>query len=145
MTAHLPDAAVLMHCLRMESPFYAPCRNWLDAVVISGTPLLLTELVETAFLNASRDESLRIAPVPEALAFWKELMRLRNTARLTPGSRHSQTLQQLIESPDSRELSTRQLWLASMAIDAGATVISLDPAYALIPDLKIKNPMRPSA
>ena len=145
MTAHIPDAAVLMHCLRLESPFYAPCRNWLDAVVISGTPLLLTDLVETAFLDASRNESLQVAPITEALAFWKDLMRLRNTARLTPGSRHAQTLQEVIDSPNSRELTTRQVWLASMALDAGAMVITMDPSYALIPGLKTQNPVRPSA
>jgi predicted nucleic acid-binding protein len=142
MTPHLPDASVLLHCLRSESPFYAPCRNWLDGIVISGTPLLLTELVETALLRSAANSSLHIAPLSDALGFWTDLQSLRNTARITPGHSHPETLKKLFLDHGADGFSVNQLWLSALAIDARAILVTMEPAYALIPDLKIQNPVR---
>jgi predicted nucleic acid-binding protein len=142
MTPHLPDAAVLAHCLRSESPYYAACRNWLDMVVLSGTPLLLTELVESTFLRTAADTSIHFAPLSDALGFWTDLQSLRNTARITPGHAHPATLKRLLDDHRDDGLALNQLWISALAIDARATLVTMDPAYAVIPDLSVQNPVR---
>ncbi len=143
MTRHLPDANILIHCLREESPAHKPCLEWLENLATNGDTLLLCELVEVAFLRINTLPSLQIAPVKVALRFWNDLKRYPESQSLAPGARHAEIFESLISAHKLVGNDLNDAWIAALAIEHGATLVSTDDCFARFPGLLWSNPLQP--
>jgi toxin-antitoxin system PIN domain toxin len=143
MTLHLPDANILIYCLRTEAPGHKACRRWLEALTKLGEPLALCELVEVALLRITTLPTLRIAPIDVVLEFWDDLKRYPETVRLSPGERHGDIFRQLIRARGKIGNDLNDAWLAALAIEHNATLVSADGGFARFPGLLWSNPFKP--
>lgn len=143
MIRYLPDANVLLYALRTESPAHAPCRAWLDSLARSGAELLLTEVNELALLRIGTHPRLSVAPRPIVLDYWDSLLAYPRTRRIAPGSNHATTFRHLAESLDLSGNDLNDAWLAALAIEHGAILVSADEGFKRFPGLLWQNPARP--
>jgi len=142
VTLHFPDANILIYCLREEAPGHQACRRWLETLTERGEPLALCELVEVAFLRVTALPSLRIAPIDAALEFWNDLKRYPETVRLAPGERHGEIFQELVGAHGLIGNDLNDAWLAALAIEHDATLMSADEGFGRFSGLRWSNPLR---
>ena len=139
MTVHLPDASVLINCLREQAPGHRACRIWLESVLAGNEPLFLSELVEVALLRITT--RLGIAGMDIALGFWDDLTSYPHACRITPGPTHGKILRQLILGNNLSGNDVNDAWLAACAIEHDATLITADEGFSRFSKLKWFNPL----
>ena len=142
MPLHFPDANILIYCLREEAVGHRACRKWLKTLAEKGEPLALCELVEVAFLRITTLPSLQIAPISVALEFWNDLKGYPEALRLAPGERHGEIFQELVTAHGLTGNDLNDAWLAALAIEHGATLVSADEGFRRFSGLLLFNPLR---
>ncbi len=141
MKLFLPDANVLIHALRKESPDHERCRQWLVGASAAGDEIGLCEMVEVALLRIVTLPKLDLVPISEVLGFWKEdLWTYPGTRRIVPESRHAGIFSILIANLRLRGNDLNDGWLAALAIEQGATLVSTDLGFGRFPGLDWLNP-----
>jgi len=142
MPLYLPDANVLIHALREASVEHAACHRWLVNAAATGDDIGLCELVEVAFLRITTLPKLQIAPMAEALGFWQDdLWTYPHTRRLAAGIRHASLLKEMIVTLQLCGNDINDAWLAVLAIEHRATLVSTDRGFARFPGLRWLNPL----
>jgi hypothetical protein len=142
MALFLPDANVLIHALRKDSAEHVACRQWLTNTAGLGDSIGLCELVETALLRIPTLPKLQLMPMSAALGFWQDdLWSYPGTRRLGAGARHLGIFADLITTLGVCGNDINDAWLAALAIEHRATLVSTDQGFARFPDLKWINPM----
>lgn len=144
MALFLPDANVLIHALRKDAVEHALCRHWLTKTAGAGDAIGLCELVEAALLRIPTLPKLQLVPMAEVLGFWQEdLWTYPGTRRLAAGSRHTSLFAGFITSLKLCGNDINDAWLAALAIEHRATLVSTDEGFGRFPGLRRLNPMRP--
>jgi len=141
MAFYLPDANVLIHALRKESPDHARCRKWLVEASAAGDAICLAESVEIALLRIPTLPKLDLVPVPEVLGFWKEdLLGYPGIRRLSAGKRHAEILCRLVGEMNLRGNDMNDIWLAALAMEHGARLVSTDRGFGRFAGLDWLDP-----
>lgn len=141
MKTFLPDANVLIHALRRQSPDHERCRNWLVEAGGSSDVILLCELVEVALLRIVTLPKLNLVPIPDVLGYWKEdLLTYPGIRRATAGERHTGIFSDFIRELDLCGNDLNDAWLAAVAIEQGATLVSTDLGFRRFRGLNLLNP-----
>ncbi len=141
MKVFLPDANVLIHALRKESPDHARCREWLVGAATVGDAVVLCELVEVALLRIVTLPKLDLVPMADVLGFWKEdLWTYPGTRRVAASARHAEIFTDFIAKLGLSGNDLNDAWLAALAIEQGATLVSTDRGFRRFPGLDWLNP-----
>lgn len=136
----LPDANIWLNALNSTATDHSACRSWLDEVTSSGGVLLVNDLTECALLRIGTHPQLGIATPEAAMAFHKAMLDYPLTLRATPGTRHGQILHAMIRDLSLAGNDLNDAWLAALAIERGATLVSLDKGFSRFPGLDWINP-----
>lgn len=140
---YLPDSNVLIHALRSNSAAHQTCRRWLLDRVQAGDEIGLTELVETSLLRIATHPKIFSLDVGQVVGFWAdELWAYPGTVRLTAGKPHRSILQKLIADLSLSGNDLNDAWLAALALEHGATLVSTDEGFARFRGLAWQNPAR---
>ena len=139
-TPFLPDANIWLNMLNATAPDHAACRRWLDQVTSRGGTLLVNDLTECAVLRVGTHPRLGIATSEAALAFHMAMLDYPFTLRASPGGRHREILHALIRNLSLVGNDLNDAWLAALAIEHGATLVSLDRGFSRFPGLTWINP-----
>lgn len=141
MSLFLPDANVLIHALRQDSPHHDTCRRWLVQAAANGDAIGLTELVETALLRICTLPRLQLVPMRETLGFWREdLWGYQGTRRLNAGSRHAEILSTFLTGLKLVGNDVNDAWLAALAVEHQATLVSTDDGFSRFSGVRWLNP-----
>ena len=141
MALFLPDANVLIHALRAESPDHARCRRWLLEVSTAGDLIGLAESVEIALLRIPTLPKLDLVPVAEVLGFWNDdLLVYPGTRRLMAGARHAEILCRLVREQGLCGNDMNDVWLAALAMEQRATLVSTDRGFGRFTGLDWLDP-----
>jgi toxin-antitoxin system PIN domain toxin len=138
--AFFPDVNIWVNALNASAADHRVCRLWLDEVTSSGGILLVNDLTECALLRISSHRQLGIANSEIAMDFHKALLDYPNTQRISPSERHREILHSLIRTLSLSGNDINDAWLAALAIESGATLISLDQGFSRFPKLSWFNP-----
>jgi toxin-antitoxin system PIN domain toxin len=146
MALFLPDANVLIYALHQSSCHHLACRQWLLDVGARRDHLGLAELVEVALLRIPTLPRLQMVPIKELLGFWRDdLWTYPGTRRLGAGPRHAEIFTRLLEESDLQGNDINDTWLAALAIEHKATLVSTDEGFARFPALLWHNPINEAA
>ena len=139
----LLDANVLIYAFRRDSPFHSPCYAWLRGALAGAEPVATTGLVELAFLRITTLPSLgRAAAAPsDAFAFLRALRREPMAVRVEPGQDHDGILSRLCERLRLRGNDINDAYLAALAFEHGATLVTADQDFARFPELPLIDPL----
>ena len=141
MALFLPDANVLIHALRKGTTAHPACHQWLFETAARGDEIGLCELVEAALLRVPTLGKLQLIPMPEVIGFWSEdLWQHSRTRRLAATPSHNKLFARLLTDLDLRGNDVNDAWLAALAIDHLATLVSTDNGFSRFPGLKWLDP-----
>ena len=138
----LLDANVLIYAFRRDSPFHGPCYGWLRAALAGDEPVATTALVELALLRITTLPSLgRAAAAPsDVFAFLAALRRQPAAARVEPGPAHDEIFARLCRDLALRGNDVNDAYLAALALEIAAPLVTADAGFARFPGLAVLDP-----
>ncbi len=136
----LPDANIWLNALNQSSRDHVVCRQWLDQATATGRELLVNDLTECALLRIGTFPQLGISTPALALAFYKALLDYPKTRRCSPAGKHHHILSGFLTNLGLVGNDVNDAWLAALAIEHHATLVSLDEGFSRFPGLLWHNP-----
>lgn len=141
-SSFLPDANIWINALNSTARDHAGCRRWLDRVTSDGAVLLVNDLTDCALLRIGTHPKLDIATPEAAMTFHTALLEYPFALRVSPGEKHRDILHRFIRDLSLVGNDINDAWLASLAIERGATLVSLDEGFSRFSGLSWTLPAR---
>lgn len=137
------DVNVLVYAHRPESPNHERYRSWLEDAMATSEPLGLADFVAAGFVRVVTHPKVFKDPSPAVVAF--EFVRaVRSgpaTMRVTPGERTWTIFEQVMLDSGATGNLVPDAFLAAVAIEQGATLVSADRSFARFPGLRWSHPL----
>lgn len=139
----LADVNVFVYARRRESERHEEYRGWLEDRLSGVEPFGVSELVLSSFLRIVTNHRIYREPTPPAKAvdFCRSILDAPATVALRPGPRHWGIFEDLCRSTDARANQVPDAYLAALAIENGATWVTLDRGFARFPGLRTQRPL----
>lgn len=137
------DVNILVYAHRPESPRHAEVLDWLEAARRSDEPLGLTDLALSGFVRIVTNPRIFRDPTPieTALTFVDEVLGSPSALRIAPGPRHWSIFRRLCVSLGLRGGLVTDAYLAAIAIETGAILVTTDHDFARFPGLRWQHPL----
>lgn len=138
----LLDANILIYAFRSDSPHHAACYGWLTGVLAGEEPVATTSVVELALLRVSTLPALGTAAAgaAEVFRFLASLRQQSWTVRIEPGEHHWKLFQDFCAKLKLRGNDLNDAFLAALAIEYDATLVTADKGFSRFPGLRILDP-----
>ena len=139
----LLDVNVLVYAHRVDAPDHAAWRSWLEDQLRQDEPLLLPEAVLVGFLRVVTLPAWKQpSPLDAALRF-VDAVRIQPVSSICrPGLRTWATFAALCRESGATGNRVPDAWLAALAIEHGATLVTADRGFARFPGLSWRHPLR---
>jgi len=140
----LADVHIYLYARRRESERHQEYREWLEDRLSGAEPFGVSELVLSSFLRIVTNHRIYKEPTPPqaALAFCNAILEAPAAVPIRPGNRHWGIFSQLCEASKARGNSVPDAYLAALAIEHGATWVTIDRGFARFPGLRIESALR---
>lgn len=138
----LLDANILIYAFRSDSPHHAACYGWLTGVLAGEEPVATTSVVELALLRISTLPALGTAAAgaTEVFRFLASLRQQSWTVRIEPGEHHLKLFRDFCVKLKLRGNDLNDAFLAALAIEYDATLVTADKGFSRFPGLRILDP-----
>lgn len=138
----LPDVNVLVTAFNRRNPHQQRAQDWLEDAVAGVELLGLTDLVLGGTVRVVTHPRVFAHPLKaaEILDLLNTLLAADGVARVAPGPRHVEIFADLCRSTDARGGLVADAQHAAIAIEHGATWITLDRDFARFPGLRWRTP-----
>lgn len=139
----LCDINVLVFAHREDAVDHARYWHWLDETLDSDEAYGVSEMVLSGFMRIVTNRRIMKTPstVEEALEFIDELREQPNAVTLTPGPRNWGIFERLCREAGATGDLVPDAYIAALAIEHGAEVISADRDFARFPGLRWRHPL----
>lgn len=138
----LLDVNVVLAAQRADHPQYEQVRPWFDGVLAGDEAFAVPLLVWASYLRLTTNR--RIFPVPtplhDAFAFLEATTAQPHHLVVGPGPRHLALLRRVCEEADATGDLLPDAVLASVALEHGCTVATLDRDFARFPSVQHVRP-----
>jgi hypothetical protein len=140
----LPDANVLVHAFRADSPDHKKCRLWLKSVVGGDMAYGMSPQVLGAVVRIVTHPRIFVPPTPleEALAFANLLLDQPHCQLIQPGPRHWGIFRDVCRRERASGNLVPDAWFAALAIESGCEWITMDRDYARFEGLRWREPFQ---
>lgn len=134
----LPDLNVLISAHRTDSPAHATCSAWLRSVYAGDEAFGLCAPVLIGLVRIlTHPRAFRPPDTHEqAFAFVHSLVGHPNAVLLNPGREHLRLFERLCRSADARGDLVPDAYLAALAFETGALLVSGEADFGRFPDLR---------
>lgn len=138
----LCDVNVLVYAHRKDAVEHERYAIWLEEALDSEQAYGLSELVLSRFMRIVTNRRMVDAPatVGEALAFANVLREQPNAVLLAPGPRHWAIFERLCREAGATGNLVPDAYLAALAIEHGAELITTDRDFARFDGLRWRTP-----
>ncbi|CAN5199330.1 type II toxin-antitoxin system VapC family toxin [soil metagenome] len=142
----LVDVNVLLYARRRESSQHDEYRGWLEDRLGGPEPVGISELVLSAFIRIVTNHRIYREPTtPEAaIEFCEAVLGAPAAVAVRPGSRHWPIFVELCRATRSRANEVPDAYLAALAIETGATWMTVDRGFARYPGVRWRHPLAES-
>lgn len=139
----LLDVNVLVHAFRADAPRHVEFRQWLQERLAAHEPFGISELVLSGALRILTHPRVfnPPTPLPAALAFAEAVRAHQNCVLVSPGPRHWRIFTHLCTSSYAKGNLIPDAYLAAIAIENGAELISTDRDFARFAGLRWRHPL----
>jgi len=137
------DVNVLIYAFRRDSPQHPACYAWLNGSLATGESVGVPSWVELAVLRINTLPSLGdlAAPLKDVLAFLYELRSHPSYQLVEPGPKHLPIFEDLCQRLGLRGNDLNDAFIAALAIEHGAPLVSTDRGFARFPGLRRIDPL----
>lgn len=138
---------MLVGAHREENPDHPAHLAWLTEAGKSARPLGIPDVVLSGFIRVITHPRIFSPPssVEVALQAVRELRALPNFVSANPGPRHWPAFVRLCESTQARGNLVPDAFLAAIALENGAELVTADGDFARFPGLRRSHPAAPDA
>jgi len=143
---YILDANVLIYAFRRDAPQHPACYAWLGQALTTGQRVGTPSWIELAVLRINTLPSLgdRRAAPPEVFAFLRALRMQPAYELVEPGSGHLAILENLCRGLSLLGNEVNDAFLAALALERGATLVSADQGFERYPGLRWLDPLAQS-
>ena len=138
----LVDANVLIYAYNPAAEQHAAAKRWFEEAVAGPTPVRLAWVTVLAFVRIMTHAQAFKRPlsVQEAVRIVDEWLVLPTVAILEPGDRHWSILRGLLLDGQAAGPLSTDAFLAALAIEHGATLVTTDRDFARFPGVVVAHP-----
>lgn len=139
------DVNVLLYAAFEDSTQHERARDVIISATRTQDRLGVPSSIVAAFLRLATSRRVFTDPLSplQAATFVDALLRWPQVVRLEPGPAHWRHFQDLIVQLDLRDHLIPDAWLAALAVEHSATLVSFDRDFARFPNLRWIDPTRP--
>jgi uncharacterized protein len=136
----LLDVNILVYAFHAAVPEHEPWRRWLERQRAEGAALAVCDPVLSGFLRVATLPVWRPAPpISAAIAFVEALLADGRVRRVQPGPGHWRRFTALCQQHGLSGNLVPDAWLAALAIDEGAMLVSVDGDFARFRELRRRD------
>jgi len=137
------DVNVLVDAHRIGAPRHAAILSWLEATRSGDEPLAIPGFVASSFVRTVTNRHVFPDPatIDVALAFIDILMAGPAVRRIDPGPAHWALFSDICRASRVAGDLVPDAWLAALAIENRATLITSDHGFGRYPGLKWRDPL----
>jgi toxin-antitoxin system PIN domain toxin len=138
------DVNVLVYAFREDAHEHARYASWLNDQVSAQSAYGVSTSVLSGFVRVVTHPRIFSEPatMDAALDFCHTLLDHPNAVTLTPGPRHWSIFDGLCRQAHARGNLVPDAFLAALAIEHGAELITTDRDFARFSDLRWRHPLR---
>lgn len=138
----LCDINVLVFAHREDAVDHERYADWLVETMDSDTAYGVSELVLSGFMRIVTNRRIMKAPstVEQALGFMDDLRERANAVTLTPGARNWGIFERLCRDAGATGDLVPDAYLAALAIEHGAELITADRDFARFAGVRWRHP-----
>ena len=139
----LLDVNVCVYAFRRESRGHEELKDWLERALSGPEPVGLPEQVLASMVRLVTNHRIYQDPsTPEAvLSFCDALLDAPAAMRVRPGERHWGIFRGLVSRHGLRGNDIPDAYLASLALEQGATWVTTDRGFARYEGLRLLDPL----
>ena len=143
MSTYLLDVNILVYAFRKDSPFHQTCYTWLAGTLEDSHTVLAPAIVEVAFVRLNTLPSLKdkAAPLTDAFRFLADLHALPTYQHAPASKAVTRRWQALCESYKLIGNHVNDAYLAALALEHGAALVSADKGFGRFRGLEWVNPV----
>jgi hypothetical protein len=139
----LIDANVLIYAFREDDPHHQAHSRWLQATLASQASIGISDSVLSAVIRVVTHPRLprRPTPLDDALRYANWLRGHPRSLLIAPGPRHWEIFLHLCRAVNARGNLVTDAFLAALAIENSAELVSTDRDFARFPGLRWRPPL----
>ena len=138
----LADVNVFIYAHRADSARHAEFVSWLNARLDGDEPFGVSELVLSSVVRIVTNHRIFLDPTPTGIAldFCASVLAARAAVVVRPGARHWGIFDSLCRRTSVRANVVPDAYLAALAIEHGATLVTSDAAFRRFAGLRVEEP-----
>ena len=138
----LVDANVLLYAYDPRSEAHERCRTWLQQVLSGEEAVCLAWVTVLAFIRISTNPRIFEQPLlaAEATAAVSSWLERPTVSVLEAGERCWEIFRRLLVEAQVSGPLVMDAFLAALALENGATLVTTDRDFTRFPNLKLRNP-----
>jgi toxin-antitoxin system PIN domain toxin len=138
----LIDANVLLYAYDPRSKHHERCRSWLETMLSGEEAVRIAWVTLLAFLRISTNPRVYEAPLTgaEAVAIVSSWIERDTFTVLEAGEQCFDILRRLLEEAQATGPLVTDAFLAALALENGATLVTTDRDFARFPKLRLADP-----
>lgn len=139
----LTDANLLLYAYNLDAAEHARARPWFEEQLSAADLFCFSWQTITAFLRISTNPRAFPHPlsIKEAATIVDEWLERPQTVILSPGERHWEIFQDLLEAGQATGPLVMDAHLAALAIEHGAILATSDRDFSRFAGLQLINPL----
>lgn len=141
---YLLDVNVVLAGHRADHPHHAQVRAWMEVLIDDRGDFGVPSTVWASFLRIATNRRVFAVPTPlsDAFTYIDATTAQAGFLRLDPGTRHLQLVRRLCEEGDATGDLVPDAVLGALAVEHGATVVTLDRDFARFSSVRVLRPGR---
>ena len=138
----LVDANVLLYAYEPRSAHHERCRTWLEKALSGEEPVCMAWVTVLAFIRISANPRIFEAPLSaaEAIAIVSSWLEREIVSVLEAGEQCWEILRALLVEAQISGPLVMDAFLAALALESGATLVTTDRDFSRFPKLRLSNP-----
>jgi toxin-antitoxin system PIN domain toxin len=138
----LVDANVLLYAYQPRSEHHDRCRTWVETAFSGDEPVCIAWVTILAFIRISTNPSIFETPLSaaEAIAIVSSWLERPAVAALDAGEQCWEILRALLVEAQVSGPLVMDAFLAALALENGATLVTTDRDFSRFPKLRRSDP-----
>ena len=139
----LLDVNVLVNAFRRDAPDHKPMAKYLQAVCADPQPFAIPSIVFSGFFRIATHPRVFSPPskFDDTRVFAEQLRSQSHCLTVEVGPRHWEIFVRLCQSGNARGNLVSDAYLAAIAIEMGAELVTADRGFGRWPGLKWRHPL----
>lgn len=139
------DVNILLYALDGTSPSHRKCLGWLEEAGDGDEPVGISSTVMASVIRIATNPAIANRPAKAAsvIEFLEDVRNMPRFLGVEPGVGHWPVFAKLVLQHNLARSSLTDGWIAALALEAGAKLVTTDTGFDRFRGLSVVNPVAP--